>query len=35
MSIQEMKSQLHQLIDSVDEPVLEQVLDSAKQIIAD
>lgn len=30
-----MKSQLHQLIDSVDEPILEQLLNSAKRIIAD
>ena len=34
MSIQEMKSRLHQLIDSAtDEPALEQLLDSAKQIL--
>jgi hypothetical protein len=36
MSIQEMKSRLHQLIDSADdEPVLERLLDSANQILAD
>jgi hypothetical protein len=36
MSIQEMKSRLHQLIDSAgDEPSLERLLDSAKLILAD
>ncbi|MVM40529.1 hypothetical protein GO730_27460 [Spirosoma sp. HMF3257] len=35
MSIQEMKSQLHQLIDNAgDEPSLERLLDSAKLILA-
>ncbi|GAB4026946.1 hypothetical protein [Spirosoma gilvum] len=36
MSIQEMKSKLHQLIDRADdEPTLERLLDSAKQILAE
>jgi len=36
MNIQEMKSKLHQLIDGADdEPALEQLLDSAKRLLAD
>ncbi|GAB4028242.1 hypothetical protein [Spirosoma koreense] len=35
MSIQEMKSRLHQFIDSADESALERLLDSAKLIVAD
>jgi hypothetical protein len=35
MSIQEIKSQLYQLIDNADFPVLERLLDSAKIIVAD